>query len=158
MCRSRNCSLVGNGVVTIMVKKLTRKKRRGAAIVEFALVLPLLLMLTLGAIRYGHLFLKAQQITNAARHGARMSIRPDGPTTSAEVRTVVLALMTAAGMDGDFEVTLSPEAVTTVGAAITVQITVPSASIAVVQVPLFTNLEPAGWQLGAAVTMAKEGF
>ena len=35
------------------------------------------LLFTFGAIKYGWLFLKAQQITNAARQGARMATLPD---------------------------------------------------------------------------------
>jgi len=51
-----------------------RKRRdgqRGAAIVEFALVLPLLLTLVLGAIDWGWYFFIDQLVTNAAREGAR---------------------------------------------------------------------------------------
>ena len=44
--------------------------------VEAAIVFPILLMLTLGAIEYGWLFLNAQQVTNAARQGARIAILP----------------------------------------------------------------------------------
>lgn len=47
--------------------------RRGAAMVEMAIVLTLLMMLTLGAIKYGWLFLTMQRMTNAARHGARVA-------------------------------------------------------------------------------------
>ena len=36
-----------------------------------------MLLFTFGAIKYGWLFLKAQQITNAARQGARMATLPD---------------------------------------------------------------------------------
>ena len=51
-----------------MIKK-ERAWGRGATLVEMAVVFPLLLMVTLGAIKYGWLFLKAQQMTNAARTG-----------------------------------------------------------------------------------------
>ena len=40
---------------------------------EVAIMLPILLMLTLGAIEYGWLFLNLQRATNAARHGARIA-------------------------------------------------------------------------------------
>ncbi len=127
--------------------------------VEFALVLPLLLLLLLGAIRYGHLFLKAQQITNAARHGARTAVRPDASV--AGVLAAIDGLMTVAGMgDSDYSVTFTPADVAApeLGESVTVRITVPCANIDVLHVPLFTDLEPDNWNLGATVTMAKEGF
>ena len=141
-----------------MVRRL-KKNRRGIATVEMALVLPLLLLLTMGAIRYGWLFLKAQQITNATRMGARTAVLPDA--TVAGVQANILALMTAGGMGASgYSVTFSPADITSllVGESLTVRITVPSANIDVMHVPLFTDLEPAAWNLGAEVTMAKEGF
>jgi Flp pilus assembly protein TadG len=143
-----------------MVKKGRNTRYRGVSIVEFALVLPLLLMLTLGAIRYGYLFLKAQQITNAARQGARIACRPDGPTTDDGVRAVVAPLISQARINIDHcDVTLTlnnnpePE-----GDSVAVRITVPAANVDIMHVPLFTDLEPDDWKLGATVTMAKEGF
>ena len=41
--------------------------------VELAIVLPLLLLLVLGVLEYGWLFLNMQRATNAARHGARIA-------------------------------------------------------------------------------------
>ena len=47
--------------------------QRGTAAVEMAIVLVLLLMVTLGALQYGWLFVNLQKITNAARQGARVA-------------------------------------------------------------------------------------
>src|SRR5438045_8465064 len=44
---------------------------RGAEIVEFALVLPLLLLLGLGICDFGLMFQRYEVVTNAAREGAR---------------------------------------------------------------------------------------
>ncbi len=46
----------------------------GQAIVEFALVFPLLLILLLGIIEFGLLFYNKAVITNASREGARVGI------------------------------------------------------------------------------------
>lgn len=142
-----------------MVGRL-KKNWRGIATVEMALVLPLLLLLTMGAIRYGWLFLKAQQITNAARMGARTAVLPDA--TEDGVRANILSLMTAAKMeDSGYEVTFDPTDIDVdVNTPITVRITVSAANIALLHVPLFTSIEPndGNWNLGAEVTMAKEGF
>ena len=50
------------------------RQRRGAAIVEFAVVLPLLLTLLFGIIDFGWVFLVRQTLTNAAREGARVAV------------------------------------------------------------------------------------
>ena len=51
-----------------------RPRRRGAAMVEMALVLPIFVMVTLGIIEFGRAMMVAQLITNAAREGARLAI------------------------------------------------------------------------------------
>ena len=48
-----------------------RRHERGAAAVEFALVMPILLMLVLGIIDFGYLINRSSMVTNAARDGAR---------------------------------------------------------------------------------------
>ena len=51
----------------------SRRKRsdRGAAAVEFAIVLPIFLMLVFGAIDFGYYLYVTEIVTNAAREGAR---------------------------------------------------------------------------------------
>lgn len=51
-----------------------RKSERGAAAIEMAIVLPLLLAITFGLIEFGLLMYNQQVITNAAREGARRGI------------------------------------------------------------------------------------
>ena len=48
--------------------------REGAAAVEFALVLNLLLLLLMGMIDFGHAWFLRQVITNASREGARAGV------------------------------------------------------------------------------------
>jgi Flp pilus assembly protein TadG len=52
-------------------RPLSRDPQRGAAAVEFALVLPLFMALLMGTIDYGYFFFSDQIVTNAAREGAR---------------------------------------------------------------------------------------
>jgi Flp pilus assembly protein TadG len=80
---------------------------RGAAAVEIALVFPLIVLLTLAVIEYSWLFLKAQQITTAAREGARAAIRQD--STNGDVLAIVDDRMQSAGMAGSgYDVDFSP--------------------------------------------------
>jgi Flp pilus assembly protein TadG len=57
-----------------MKKKMTIKNQKGAAIVEFAIVLPLLILLFIGICEFGLLWYNSQVIINASREGARAGI------------------------------------------------------------------------------------
>jgi Flp pilus assembly protein TadG len=137
-----------------MVRRL-QKNRRGLATVEMAIVLLLLVMVTMGAIQYGMLFLRTQQITNAARQGARIAILPTSTVT--DVENAIESLMAAAGMpratSGYVPVITPGDLGGEPGDAITVRITVPAANVALMNTPLL----PVPANLGAEVTMAKEG-
>ena len=52
------------------------RSERGAELIEFALVLPLLLLLVLGMVDFGFMFQRYEVMTNAAREGARMAVLP----------------------------------------------------------------------------------
>lgn len=60
-----------------------RRHEHGASIVEFAIVLPLLLLLIGGMIDFGRLFYTEVMITNAAREGARAAMYGNSPTSRA---------------------------------------------------------------------------
>ena len=141
----------------VIVRKRKGNRSRGAAAVEAALVMPILLLVTFGAMKYGWLFLRAQQITNAARYGARVAVRADASTD--DVTTSIANLMTAAGMgDSGYNVTITQEGVAwdelQAGNAITVTVIVPGANIDIMDVSLFPDVG----DIGASVTMAKEGI
>jgi Flp pilus assembly pilin Flp len=53
---------------------MARRAEDGAAAVEFALLLPLLVLLLFGLIQFGLAFNTRIQATNAAREGARMAV------------------------------------------------------------------------------------
>lgn len=50
------------------------QSERGAELIEFALVCPLLLLLILGIVDFGFMFQRMAVITNAAREGARVAV------------------------------------------------------------------------------------
>lgn len=56
-----------------MSRQDSRKRQRGAAALEFAIVLPVLLMLLLGIIDFGLVMGARSEVANAAREGARAS-------------------------------------------------------------------------------------
>jgi Flp pilus assembly protein TadG len=51
-----------------------RKNERGASAIEFAIVLPVLIIILFGIIEFGLLLYNKQVITNASREGARAGI------------------------------------------------------------------------------------
>jgi len=61
---------------------------RGSALVEFALCLPLLLVVIAGIVDFGFAFQRYEVVTNAAREGARMAVLPNS-YTEAEIQTRV---------------------------------------------------------------------
>ena len=56
------------------IPKRRRKRREGAAAVEFALVGPILILLLIGIVVYGGWFLTAQTVQAVASEGARAAI------------------------------------------------------------------------------------
>jgi hypothetical protein len=151
----------------VIVRRRKANRSRGAAAVEAALVMPLLLLVTFGGIRYGWFFLKAQQITNAARCGARTAILYNAKHI--EVLEVISTLLGPYGAKiiGEGEtppVTFMINDVPSMNIEeagsqdkITVTITVLAADVDILPMGLF-RFEPEGWKLGASVTMAKEGW
>ncbi len=71
-------------------------RERGAAVVEMAVVTPLLLTLLFGVIEFGNSFMFRQILTNAAREGARTSAIQATASDSA-IRTAVRDAMSAVG-------------------------------------------------------------
>jgi Flp pilus assembly protein TadG len=66
-----------------------RKPRQGQGLVEFALLLPILVLVVFGVLELGRAFFAFIAITNAAREGARVyTFRPD-VTTLANIYTAI---------------------------------------------------------------------
>lgn len=68
----------GRPMKTRRLTSLTQD-RRGTALVEMALVLPIFVAVTLGIVEFGRAMMVGQLVTNAAREGARLAII-DGST------------------------------------------------------------------------------
>lgn len=118
---------------------------------EFALVAIPLFLLVIGIIDYGLLFLKVQQVTQAARHGARAAVLADA--TNGTVDAAIDLILSDAGID-TYSVVRNPSDVAGVsgGTTIEIQITVPTNQIALIR----TSIVPIPPNLVAAAAMAKE--
>lgn len=73
------------------------KTRRGAVAVEFALVLPLLILLVSGIWELGRVISVYQVLTNACREAGRQAA--SGKLSADEVRQVLLDYLNGAGID-----------------------------------------------------------
>ena len=77
------------------------RNERGQALVEFALVLPILLILVLGIIEFGRAWNLHQTITHAAREGARTAAMFDASVTETQVEAEVKNSIAASGFNPD---------------------------------------------------------
>jgi len=139
---------------TAVRNQTPKPKDAGVVTVEAALVVPILLLLTFGLIEYGWLFLKAQDVSNAARRGARVAVRAD--VTAGEVVSAIQDMMLSAELDGSgYQVNITPANVSTVppGDIITVEVVLPYSNISLTGTPLV----PVPANVQASVSMAKEG-
>ena len=75
-------------------------KRRGAAVVEFAVVAPVLFLVIFGIIEFGRAMMVSHLVNNAARAGARKAILES--SSNSEVEQVVKDFCTSGlGVDSD---------------------------------------------------------
>lgn len=81
-----------------MNTKRKRFVRRGAAVVEAAVVAPLMILAMFGMIEVGYAFMIKQTVTLAAREGARAAALPGG--NMSDVTAAVDASMAAANLTG----------------------------------------------------------
>jgi len=73
-------------------------------VVEFALILPLFLLLVFGTLEFGRAYYDMHLITNAAREGARLGSLPG--KLESDVTAAVDAFMTNVGLPGAWSTTV----------------------------------------------------
>jgi len=94
-------------------------------VLEAALVMPVLTMLTFGACQYGYLIYLKSTLQSAAAAGARASVARTATNTN--VTTLVTNMMTAAGISSSkYTLTLNPTDVSSLSAGTQITVTVSS--------------------------------
>jgi len=63
-----------------------RRSETGTALIEAAITLPLLLLMSVGVFEFGRAYQTWQVITNAAREGARIAVLPSATTSAVQQR------------------------------------------------------------------------
>jgi Flp pilus assembly protein TadG len=102
---------------------------RGQALVEFAIILPLLLLLVVGIFEFGRYFYNMNNITNVAREGVRFAVVTPN-YTQASVESFVKQRLSAFGYDPTKStVTVTAKPASGSGNPVTVAVTLPFESI-----------------------------
>lgn len=83
----------------------------GSELIEFAIAVPVLLLLVAGLIDFGLMLRQYEVLTNAAREGARLALLPDYDQAAVQAR--VVDYLTAGGLTDAPTVTLQAEALAT---------------------------------------------
>jgi len=83
---------------------LFRRSDEGQAVVEFALVVPVLMLLIVGVFEFGRAWNAHQAVTDAAREGARIAVIADPAITEDSVKTVVRGALAAVSLNADLAV------------------------------------------------------
>ncbi len=101
---------------------------RGAAVVEFALVLPQLMMLVFGVVQFSMLYNRQQALHASAREGARIGALPS--TTLSDIDARVASSLDGIPMSGTPTVTVTPNVNRPcegrIGETVIVEVTVPT--------------------------------
>jgi len=103
----------------------TRRSESGASAVEFALLLPVLMMILFGIIEFGLALYRQAILTNASREGARLGIVQSIPAiTNGQINVAIDNYLTAAGIPPG-NVTRAIVAGGVTGTPVTVTLTLP---------------------------------
>lgn len=126
------------------------RRARGAAVVEFAVVLPLLLTILFGIIEYGWVFMVRQTLQTAAREGCRMAVLQTTTSPYTNVLDRISQVMEPTGLT-TYTVTMTHA--TTANPIETVVVEVPYDDVSLMGGFFGTH----NYDLGGTCSMRKEG-
>jgi Flp pilus assembly protein TadG len=132
-------------------RRSQQRSRRGASVVEFAIVAPLFFLLVFGMIEFGRMVMVQQVLTNASREGARRAVLSGVSDT--DVEATVENYLANASISGA-TVTVATQAPTppdTAEARI-VTVTIPFNQVSWLPTPIFLGSNT----LSASTTMRRE--
>jgi Flp pilus assembly protein TadG len=106
-------------------------RRRGQALVEFALILPVILLLVVGMLEFARAWNLHQVMTDAAREGARRAVLANEVMDQDSVRAAMWRHLAQFGYDPGYSSVMSGTTITPIdsfkqsGANITIQLSLP---------------------------------
>jgi len=122
-------------------------RARAAAVVEFAVVLPLLLTILFGIIEYGWVFMVRQTLQTAAREGARLAVLQTSTSPYTNVTDRIAQVMGPTGLS-TYTSTVNYSA-----PIVTVEVSVPYDDVSLMGGFFGTH----AYNLGGSCSMRKEG-
>ena len=128
-----------------------RKERQGTAVVEFALVAPLFILLVFGMIEYGRMVMVQQILTNASREGARRAVL-DGVSDASVAQSVNTYLAGTSINGATVTVTTNPPVAPDYADSKTVQVQIPFGQVSWLPSPMYLG----STTLRAQTTMRRE--
>ena len=132
---------------TRTVKRAARSER-GSVLLEMAMTLPLLLLVSVAIFELGRAYQTQQILTNAAREGARMAVLPDASAPNIETRVRQYMAMGQLSNVASATVAITSTAQIPMGAASV------SASVVTVNYPfVFTVLGPVARLVSSSSTI-----
>lgn len=137
---------------------ISNNGQRGASALEFAIVLPILLLLLFGIIEFGFILYNKAMLTNAAREGVRAGIVAQSPRlTEDDIRIIVEKycenMLVSFGGSAVPSIVATLPASQTFGNDLKVEVTYPYSFLLV---PNFVPIIPPSIDLKARVTMKYE--
>lgn len=131
--------------------------RRGGAVLETAIVMVVLIMLSFGTAEYGYFFFVKNMIAGAAREGARAAV--PATAVNSNVTSAIANVMTASHIPSSaYTVTLSPSDVSTAttGTAISVTVSCSWGTVGVTPLPVAMGGIPTTKQVSSTAVMRRE--
>ena len=139
-------------ICSVRRRSTKKRRRRGIAATEFAIVAPVFFLMVIGFIEIGRALMVQQVLINASRVGARMASTTG--STSSGVQSAVQDYTTSVAVPG-VTVAVSPNPATAAsGTVITVTTSVGFNSVSWMSSPWFMG----GKTLTSTSKMRKEGF
>ena len=92
--------------------RMNLRNERGQALLETAIALPLVLLISVGIFEFGRAYQTWQVLTNASREAARIAILPG--TTDADIRARVQQYLNAGQLDAAASATVTIDRTKTV--------------------------------------------
>ncbi len=125
--------------------------RRATALVEFAVLLPILFLVLFGIIEYGQFLYAQQSVTLAAREACRIAILPG--TTKAQATARAANVLSQAGIS-NFSISFDPDPPSSAsnGAPVRVDVEAEFSQISWLGIPIFLN----GTTLRGTAVMRRE--
>jgi Flp pilus assembly protein TadG len=136
-----------------MMKRV--RNQRGAALLETAITLPLVLLIAVGIFEFGRAYQTWQVLTNAAREGARIAVLPG--YSDEQIRSTVQAYMTAGRLTEAATAAVNVERTVAVGASTASRVTVNYPFTFMVLNPV-ARLIAGGPSVGAPLTMVSSAL